>query len=123
MLGDTTPLGSVNLMTTMPFHARLLDWVTAEQSEAWAPLLRNGWLAALLFAGAAALPGGRAEPAGTGRRGPGTGPDPDADERGSTRPRVRQPTPSGPIAYVDVSHQERFDRLLWEDNLHRRAGL
>jgi hypothetical protein len=24
--------------------------------------------------------------------------------------------PTGPIAYVDVSHQERFDRLLWEQS-------
>ena len=42
VIGDTTPMGSVNLMTTMPFHARLLDWVTAGQSGVWGYLLGNG---------------------------------------------------------------------------------
>ena len=113
VLGDTTPLGSVNLMTNMPFHARLLDWITAERSKAWDLVLRNGWLAVLLFAGAAAcLAAGRCRLALvaaalvlgltltlTGKI--------NAD---TSAPAI----PQGAIAYVDVSHQERFDRLLWE---------
>ena len=124
VLGDTTPLGSVNLMTAMPFHARLLDWVTAERiSSLGSCCCSNGWLAAAAVRRGRSLFGGRQEPARPGRGGSGTGPDPDADERGSMRPRVRQLKPQGRIAYVDVSHQERFDRMLWEDDLHRRAGL
>ena len=41
------------------------------------------------------------------------------------------PIPTGPIVYVDISHQERFDRLLWEEtsigglnyNLVRNGGV
>ena len=112
VVGDTTPLGSVNLMTTMPFHARLLDWVTSERPAGWDLLLRNGWLAALLFAAAAAcLARGRSMLTLAGaalvmalvlilNRHLNTAGD---------------PLPASGIAYVDVSHQERFDRLLWED--------
>ena len=113
VLGDTTPLGSVNLMTTMPFHARLLDWATAERSGAGNLLLRNGWLAATLLVGAAAcLAVGRSRLALVGA----------ALVLGITltltgRINTAQSAPAipqGDIAYVDVSHQERFDRLLWE---------
>lgn len=114
VLGDTTPLGSVNLMTTMPFHACLLDWVTAEQSNGWGSLLRNGWLAGLLLVGAAiCLALGRSHSTLAGA----------ALVLGlslvlTMRLNTDQSTPlvpSGPIAYVDMSHQERFDRVLWEE--------
>jgi hypothetical protein len=106
-------LGSVNLMTSMPFHARLLDWVTAEQPAIGGFLLRNGWLAALLLLGAGACL----------LRGPSLS----ALARAAlvlgltvgltthlNEVRSAPPLPRGSIAYVDVSHQERFDRLLWE---------
>jgi hypothetical protein len=114
VMGDTTPLGSVNLMTTMPFQVRLLDWVTARDPGAWHLLLRNGWLAALLLAGAAILLArGRSRLTLAGA----------AVVLGLTllltarwnSARSAPPLPSGPIAYVDVSHQERVDRLLWEE--------
>ncbi|MFC2037597.1 hypothetical protein ACFLYD_06495 [Chloroflexota bacterium] len=129
VLGDTTPLGSVNLMTTMPFHARLLDWVTAGQRQGAASPMRNGWpfggpfgfaqgraqgsLAALLLVGAGiCLWVGRSRLALAGA----------ALVLGLTliltgclnTVRSDPLLPTGPIAYVDVSHQERFDRLLWE---------
>jgi hypothetical protein len=114
VLGDTTPLGSVNLMTTMPFQARLLDWVTAEQPEVWGIILRNGWLAALLLTGAGVCLGvGRSRLALAGV----------ALVLGLTLTvtgivnleRSLPAVPAGPIAYVDASHQARFDRLLWEE--------
>jgi hypothetical protein len=114
VLGDTTPLGSVNLMTAMPFHARLIDWVAAEQPQGLERLQRNGWLAILLLAAAGAcLAAGRSRLALAGA----------ALVLGLTltltsRLNVAQSAPAvpnGPIAYVDVSHQERFDRLLWEE--------
>jgi hypothetical protein len=113
VLGDTTPLGSVNLMTTMPFHARLLDWITARPAAGWSWILRNGWLAGLLLlavgfclvrarsrsvlAGAALVLGLALALATC------------VNEKQSA-PLL----PGGSIAYVDISHQERFDRLLWE---------
>jgi hypothetical protein len=98
----------------MPFHAHLLDWVTAERPGIGQFVLRNGWMAALLLVGAGvclALGRNRVTLAGaalvlgltlalTGR----------LNEARST-----PPIPTGPIAYVDISHQERFDRLLWEE--------
>jgi len=114
LLGDTTPLGSVNLMTTMPFQAQLLDWATAQPTGGLGRLLRNGWLGGLLLLAAIVfLALGRSRLtlfgvalvlalslaltswANTARSAP--------------------LVPSGPIAYIDISHQERFDRLLWED--------
>jgi hypothetical protein len=114
ILGDTTPLGSVNLMTNMPFHARLLDWATAQQSEGLASLLRNGWLAGLFLVGAGVcLTLGRSRITLAGA----------ALVLGLTlgattwinTARSAPPVPTGPIAYVDISHQERFDRMLWEE--------
>jgi hypothetical protein len=114
VLGDTTPLGSVNLMTTMPFQARLLDWVTARSASGWRLVMRNGWLAGLLLLAAAAClfraPSritlvGAALILGLTLALIGYVNDAQA----------APPVPAGPIAYVDMSHQERFDRLLWED--------
>jgi hypothetical protein len=113
VFGDTTPLGSVNLMTTMPFHAGLLDWATAERSSSRALLRLGSWLAVLLYAGATiCLAVGRSRVsfaaavlvlgltlAAVGRL-----------NSLQDAPSI----PQGNIAYVDVSHQERFDRLLWE---------
>jgi hypothetical protein len=114
VVGDTTPLGSVNLMTTMPFHARLLDWVTAAPAGFWGWLLGNGWLAGLmLVAAGACLVVGRSRITLAGATlvlGLTLALTTRLDEAQST-----PPPPSGPLAYVDVSHQERFDRLLWED--------
>jgi hypothetical protein len=114
VLGDTTPLGSVNLMTTMPFHARLLDWLTADRSAVWNLISHNAWLAALLLlaSGACLLRGpSRIVLAGA------------AVAVGltlalTTYVNDRQAAPSlprGPVVYIDISHQERFDRLLWEE--------
>ncbi len=36
-------------MTSMPFHARLLDWVTAEAPEGTSALLGSTWLVGLLL--------------------------------------------------------------------------
>jgi hypothetical protein len=114
LVGDTTPLGSVNLMTTMPFHARLLDWLTAEHQGIWESILRNGWLAALFLAGAGVCLGlGRSRVTLAGA----------VLVLGLTlalttrlnETRSAPPIPTGAIAYVDISHQERFDRLLWEE--------
>jgi hypothetical protein len=114
VLGDTTPAGSVNLMTTMPFQIRLLDWATAHQSKGLASIWRNNWLAALLLlAAGVCLVLGRSRTTVAGA----------ALVLGlslllATRvntARSAPPVPTGPIAYVDVSHQERFDRLLWEE--------
>jgi hypothetical protein len=115
VFGDTTPLGSVNLMTTMPFHARLLDWSTAKRPTGWALLRMSGWLAAILyiaatfclavgrsrlsFAAAALVLGLTLSVAGR-----------------SHSPLGAPAVPHGSIAYVDVSHQERIDRLLWEES-------
>ncbi|MFC2030015.1 hypothetical protein ACFLWA_04715 [Chloroflexota bacterium] len=130
VLGDTTPLGSVNLMTTMPFHARLLDWVTAERSQPTEFLSRNGWLAGLLLAGA-----GVCLALGRSRIALASAAVVLAISLALTAlfntAQSAPPVPSGPIAYVDISHQERFDRLLWEDtsigglayNLVRNATL
>jgi hypothetical protein len=130
VLGDTTPLGSVNLMTAMPFHARLLDWVTAEQLGVWGLFLRNGWLAALLLVGAGiCLTVGRSRLALAGAvlvmalTLALTG----CLNVAQTAPAI----PAGSIAYVDISHQGRFDRLLWEEtsigglnyNLARNGGV
>jgi hypothetical protein len=113
VLGDTTPLGSVNLMTTMPFHARLLDWLAADRSAVWNLILRNAWLAGLLLlASGACLLRGRSRIVLAGA----------ALAVGltlalATYVNDRQGAPSlphGPVAYLDISHQERFDRLLWE---------
>jgi hypothetical protein len=112
-VGDTTPLGSVNLMTTMPFHARLVDWVAGE-TPAWSPLLMMGWAgAALLLAALALVWRGRSRLAlaaaalvlGLGLAGV------DAWNEARSAP----PLPAGPIAYIDAAHQGRFDRLLWEE--------
>jgi hypothetical protein len=114
VLGDTTPAGSVNLMTSMPFQVRLLDWVTAGAPQGAAHLLRNGWLAALLLAGAAVcLAVGRSRVVLAGA----------ALVLGLTlaaaawanQARSAPPIPAGPIAAIDISHQERIDRLLWEE--------
>jgi hypothetical protein len=114
VVGDTTPLGSVNLMTSMPFHARLLDWVTARRPGGLSSLLGNGWLAALLVVGAGAcLILGRSRLAVAGA----------VLILGLTlaltsylnATQSAPPMPKGPIAYVDISHQERFDRMLWEE--------
>jgi hypothetical protein len=114
VLGDTTPLGSVNLMTSMPFHARLLDWVVSPQPAGRHALLRNGWLAVLLLLVAGvclALGRSRVTVAGA------------ALAMGLTlllttrlnTARITPLIPSGPIAYIDVSHQERLDRMLWQE--------
>ena len=114
VLGDTTPLGSVNLMTTMPFHARLLDWVTAGEPAGWNRLLRNGWLATLLLIGAGACllqrPGRVALAGAAAVLGLTLALTAYVNDRQSA-----PPLPTGPIAWVDLSHQERFDRLLWEE--------
>jgi hypothetical protein len=113
VLGDTTPLGSVNLMTTMPFHARLLDWVTARGPHTWDFLVGNGWLAVTLLVGAAvALVLGRSQLALVGAA---LSLVAILALTGSLNRIQSSPAlPKGPIAYIDVSHQERFDRLLWE---------
>jgi hypothetical protein len=113
VMGDTTPLGSVNLMTTMPFHARLLDWVAGE-AAGWTPVLTGGLLGAVLLLAALVLVWrGRSRLAlaaaalvlGLGLAGL------DAWNEARSAP----PLPAGPIAYVDAAHHGRFDRLLWED--------
>jgi hypothetical protein len=114
VLGDTTPLGSVNLMTTMPFHARLLDWMTSRPAEGWHLVLRNGWLATLILFGAGyCLLRGRSQTllaAAALVLGLALYCTTYVNERTSA-PLL----PRGPIAYVDASHLERFDRTLWED--------
>lgn len=114
VVGDTTPLGSVNLMTAMPFQIRLLDWLTAQSPATWHTLLRNGWLAGLLLAGAIvclALGWSRTTLAAAALALGLTL----ALTTGLNRARSAPPPPTGSIAYVDISHQERLDRLLWED--------
>ena len=114
VVGDTTPLGSVNLMTTMPFHIQLLDWVTAGKTGFWHSLLPKVWLAGwLLLVAAICLALGRSRSTLAAA----------ALVLGlslalTTRLNTAQstpPVPDGPIAYVDMSHQERFDRVLWEE--------
>lgn len=118
VLGDTTPLGSVNLMTTAPVHARLLDWVTGRPSRGWGFVTRNSWLVALfaglLLAGAVyCLWRGKSRVALAGA----------ALVLGVVlaltgywnEARSAPPLPTGSVTYVDISHQERFDRLLWEE--------
>jgi hypothetical protein len=98
VLGDTTPLGSVNLMTNMPVHARLLDWVTA------APLLAGAGFC--LFVGRSRLAlFGAVLVLGLSL----------VLTSQVNRLQSEPPLPTGPIAYVDLSHQERFDRMLWEE--------
>lgn len=138
VLGDTTPLGSVNLMTTMPFHVRLLDWITADRQGIWGFLLRNGWLAALLLVGAGvclALGRSRATLAAAalvlGLTLTLTTRLNEAQSAPPTWAELSRTIPTSPIAYVDVSHQERFDRVLWEEtsiggldyNLMRNGSL
>jgi hypothetical protein len=114
VLGDTTPLGGVNLMTNMPVHARLLDWVTAEPPGRLASLLGAGWLAVPLFvASGLCLFGARSRLALMGAAlvlGLSLVLTGLANSHWSA-----PPLPVGPIAYVDISHQERFDRMLWEE--------
>jgi hypothetical protein len=114
LVGDTTPLGSVNLMTTMPFHVRLLDWLTSEPSRAWDSVLHNEWLAVVLMASAGAcIIASRSRLAlasavvvlGLALVATGF----------LNASRSAPAPPAGPIAYVDAGHQERFDRLLWEE--------
>jgi hypothetical protein len=115
MVGDTTPLGSVNLMTTMPFLARMLDWVTAEPVPGWESVLLSDWLAAALLVmavGCLALGRSRLTLAGAALAVGLVL----ALTTGLNQARSEPALPVGPIAYVDISHQERFDRLLWEED-------
>ena len=114
VVGDTTPLGSVNLMTSMPFQARLLNWVSSKQPSTVERLVRSKWLAVLLMVGAAVcLTMGRSRSALAGA----------SLVLALTltltiRINTAQSSPNipvGPIAYVDISHQERFDRMLWDE--------
>ncbi len=114
VLGDTTPLGSVNLMTSMPFHARLLDWVTAGEPTGLGFLLRNGWLAALLLIGAGTCLIRRPDRVALAGAAAVLGLTLALTAR-LNQAQSTPPPPGGPIAYVDISHQERFDRLLWKE--------